>query len=132
MRVLIAEGLEIVRTRLAGMVRELPDVELVGDSADLGTTVEGIRREQPDLLILGTRLCDGTGFDVLRSVGAVKPRMAVILLCHQLDGEYLYGGRAMGADFVLEAPRDIDLVPSLITKLSGDKRRQLRGEQNEC
>jgi len=131
MRVLIAEGLEPVRTRLAGIVREQDGVQLIGASSDLETTVEAIRREKPDLVILGSRLVDGTGFDVLRSVRGKGAPPALILLCHQLDGEYLYSGHAMGADFVLEAPRDIDLVPSLITKLADEQRRQNAGESGD-
>jgi two-component system nitrate/nitrite response regulator NarL len=124
MRILIAEGLEPVRSRLTALVSEQPDVRVVGDNADLEATLAGIRREKPDVVILGSRLSDGTGFQVLRNLTGEMRDMSVILLCHQLDGEYLYCGHALGADFVLEAPRDIHLVPSLLTKFQEDRRRR--------
>lgn len=124
MRILIAEGLEPVRSRLTALVREQPGVRVVGANSDLEATVEGIRRERPDVVILGTRLSDGTGFEVLRSLTGQMRDTAVILLCNQWDGEYLYSGHALGADFVLEAPRDIHLVPSLLTKFQEDRRRR--------
>lgn len=118
MRVFVAEGNAPVRARLAALVQEQPGCELVGMAPGLDALVEQLRVGRPRLLILGHRLADASGFEALRQTAGAVSGMITILLCDHLDGQYLFNARALGADYVLESPRDIDILVGLVRQLA--------------
>ncbi|HEU4643895.1 MAG TPA: response regulator transcription factor, partial [Gemmatimonadaceae bacterium] len=70
LRVMIVDDEPLARQRLKDLLREEPDVEIVGEAGDGSAAVEGIRRLHPDLVFLDVQMPGKTGLDVAREVGA--------------------------------------------------------------
>ena len=64
-RVVIADDEVLARQKLRHLLRDEHDVDIVGECASAGETIELVRAAKPDLLFLDIRMPDMDGFDVL-------------------------------------------------------------------
>ena len=74
LRVAIVDDEKPARDRLRRLLAAMPSVEVVGEAGDVGSAVELIDRERPDLCLLDVQMPGGDGFDVLRRA-ATPPRV---------------------------------------------------------
>ncbi len=121
MRLVVVEGNGPVRQRLASMVAEA-GLTLAGEASDIAHACSLIKQEQPNAALIGQRLADGSGFDLIRTLGPLSPRH-LVMLCEQIDPQYLITARRMGVDYLLEFPRDLELVPRLLRHLASTEWR---------
>lgn len=101
-RVLVAHGDSTVRTALARIVAEQPDMPLVGELETGAEAVDAIPELAPDLVFLQVRFADLTGFEVLDRVG--HPHRPLVVFS---GGTYEAAGRAFDVhalDYLLEPP----------------------------
>jgi two-component system LytT family response regulator len=71
-RVLIVDDESLNQLRLRDLLREEPNVEVVGAAADGIAAVEAIRALRPDLVFLDVQMPGMTGLDVIREIGAAQ------------------------------------------------------------
>lgn len=72
-RTIIVEDEEQKRISLRKMLNELrPDVEIVGEAADVNSAMEIIKKQNPDLVFLDIKLPDGTSFDLLEQLSPIN------------------------------------------------------------
>lgn len=64
-RVVIADDEVLARQKLRQLLRDQPEMEIVGECATAAETLELVRAANPDLLFLDIRMPDMDGFDVL-------------------------------------------------------------------
>ncbi len=77
LRILIADDQTLAREVLRRMLRDEPEVQIVGVAASGHEAVEAIRREQPDLVLLDVEMPDLDGFGVVRQIQA--PKMPAVI-----------------------------------------------------
>lgn len=65
MKTFIVEDSRLARQELRTLLALWPQVQVVGEAADVDNAVAAIVQQQPDLLLLDIHLPGGTGFDVL-------------------------------------------------------------------
>ena len=80
LRVFMADDSPLVRERLAELISATPGVELVGQAETAYGAIQGIRRLQPEVVILDIRLAEGDGLQVLETVKAGESPPVVIML----------------------------------------------------
>jgi two-component system nitrate/nitrite response regulator NarL len=66
--VLIADGHPVYRSGLAGIVRERPEFEIVGEAGDGAAALDGIRRLAPDVAVVDLQLPHMTGNEVAEAI----------------------------------------------------------------
>ena len=79
-RVMIVDDHEIVRRGIAEIVDRADDLEVV---AEAGTVQDALRRAQlvsPDVILVDLQLPDGTGIDIMESLGQTNPEIRPIVL----------------------------------------------------
>jgi two-component system LytT family response regulator len=79
LRVLVVDDEPIARRRLKAILREEPDVEVVGECEDGEGALEAARRLTPDLLFLDVQMPGLDGFEVVEALGPGS-RPAVIFV----------------------------------------------------
>jgi Response regulator of the LytR/AlgR family len=72
-RVVIADDEVLARQKLRQLLKCEPDVDVVGECATAGETIELVRAANPDLLFLDIRMPDMDGFDVLGALTGDRP-----------------------------------------------------------
>jgi two-component system LytT family response regulator len=69
-RAVLADDEVLARQKLRQLLKEIEDVEIVGECATAAETMELVRLTNPELLFLDIRMSDMDGFDVLESLSA--------------------------------------------------------------
>jgi len=119
LRVLLVEDSALLTSRIAELIRRLPDVTLI-DTVD--AEAEALRRlaeAAPDVVILDLHLRIGSGFGVLRSLERGVARRPKIIILTGFDlPEYRREAEAFGVEAFLNKSRDYGRLPSLLSSLA--------------
>ena len=82
LRVLVVDDELLGRERVAGLLRDDPDVEIVGMVDDGGEAVQAIRAQRPDVVFLDYQMPGLNGFDVVRQIGPANMPVTVFVTAH--------------------------------------------------
>lgn len=96
-RVLLADDHEILRSGLAGLLQEEPDLELVGEAADGHEAVELTLAVQPDVVLMDITMPRLNGIEATRAIRAKRPEVRVIGLSMHEDPKLTQMMREAGA-----------------------------------
>jgi len=116
-KVFITDDSLIVREHLVTLLDELAGVEIVGQAGNVAEAISGIRKLQPDVVILDIRLPDGSGIDVLQTIKQDQPAPMVIILTNYPYSGYRQRCLNAGADFFLDKSTEFDQIPKLFEQL---------------
>jgi two-component system invasion response regulator UvrY len=121
-RLAIAEDHTIVRWALREALGKADDIEVVGESGTAAETLEMIKRDRPEVLLLDITLPDKSGFDVLSELRMLDTAPLVIVLTWHTEPSYAARAIAAGAHGYLTKSVEPDQLLSAIRAVS-------RGEQ---
>ncbi|MFO0820528.1 MAG: response regulator transcription factor [Pirellulales bacterium] len=93
--VLIVDDHPAVREALAMRIESQPDLEVVGEAADMGEALRVIADVQPDVAVIDISLKSGCGLDLIKRVKDRNPN--VRMLVWSSHSESLYAERALRA-----------------------------------
>lgn len=82
LRVLVVDDELLGRERVAALLRQEPDVEIVGMIDNGNDAVEAIRAERPDIVFLDYQMPGRTGFDVVRQVGPANMPVTIFVTAY--------------------------------------------------
>lgn len=121
MKVYVVEDSAAVRERLVEMIREVEDVEVVGEAGSYGKAVAGIRDSAPDVAILDIKLADdsGSGIDVLAEVRKSMPAIRAIVMSNYVTPQHVKASADAGADYFLDKSVDFERIPEILRRMSG-------------
>jgi two-component system LytT family response regulator len=68
LRTLIIDDEWLIRSELRSMLRQYPNINVVGEAANLTEAVQAVRETKPDLIFLDIQMPGGSGFDFLEQV----------------------------------------------------------------
>lgn len=127
MKVFVVEDSAAVRERLVEMIREIEDVEVVGEADSFGAAVVGIRDTLPDVAILDIKLANdyGTGIDVLNEVRKDVPALRAIVMSNFASPQHMKASADAGAEYFLDKSSDFDRIPGILERMraAGGSRR---------
>ncbi len=89
MRVLIADSQAKVRNALSVLLRQQPNLEIVGEAESAGELLARAENMQPDLVLVHWRLSGGSGEELVASLRACCPGTRILTLsarpesCHE-------------------------------------------------
>lgn len=69
-RAVLADDEVLARQKLRQLLRELNDVEIVGECATAAETIQLVKLAKPELLFLDIRMSDMNGFDVVEALSS--------------------------------------------------------------
>ncbi|HEU4787349.1 MAG TPA: LytTR family DNA-binding domain-containing protein [Gemmatimonadaceae bacterium] len=82
LRVLVVDDELLGRERVAALLRQEADVEIVGMIDNGNDAVEAIRAERPDVVFLDYQMPGRTGFDVVREVGPANMPVTIFVTAY--------------------------------------------------
>jgi len=82
LRVLIVDDELLGRERVASLLREHPDVDVVGMAGDGNAAVDAIRDLHPDVVFLDYEMPGRNGLDVVREIGAEHMPVTIFITAH--------------------------------------------------
>ena len=114
----IADDSEAVRGRLIELLSEVEGAEVIGQAANTGDAIEGIRRLKPHVVILDIRMPGGSGIDVLKRIKQESRPPVVMMLTNHASPQYRKKCVEWGADFFLDKSRDLECLLMIFRSLA--------------
>ncbi len=94
-RIVIVDDHPLVRERLVELIEREPDLAVAGEAEDRAEALELIHRVSPDLAIVDLTLKSSLGFDLIKDLQAMLPK--VIILVVSMQDENIYAERCIRA-----------------------------------
>jgi two-component system LytT family response regulator len=127
-RVLIVDDEPLARERVRNLLKQEPDVEVVGECSDGEEAVETVRRLNPDLLFLDVQMPKLDGFGVLEMLG--PEQMPTTIFVTAYDRHALRAFEVHALDYLLK-PYDRQRFQTAMERARAHLRRPPAGEVNE-
>lgn len=112
LRVLLVEDSPRIAERVRDLLESEADVRIVETVSEEDAAIAAARRMPLDIMILDLRLARGTGFGVLRALGAQRP--ATIVMTNYALDEYRARAADLGVEYFLDKAADFDRLPEII------------------
>jgi two-component system LytT family response regulator len=100
LRTLIVDDEPVARRGLLRLLRQEPDIEVVGECGDGRSAVAAIGALSPDLVFLDVQMPELDGFGVVEAIGA--ERMPAVVLVTAFDQHAVRAFDAQAVDYVLK------------------------------
>lgn len=117
----IVDDHPLFRAAIREMLREWPELEVVGEAADGCESVELCRRLHPDLVLMDLSMPEKDGFEATREIKQELPSTIVLVLTAFEEPEYLLKALRAGASgYVLKHMGSQQIVGAIRRVLDGD------------
>lgn len=122
MKVFVVEDSAAVRERLLEMIREIDDIEVVGEAETFDAAVSGILDTRPDVAVLDIKLADdrGSGIDVLAEVKKGLPAMRAIVMSNYATPQHMKASADAGAEYFLDKSADFERIAEILTQMKDE------------
>ncbi len=132
---LVADDEVLARQKLRQLLRDIPDVEIVGECASASETVELVRLTRPALLFLDIRMPGMDGFDVVGTIESEDVPMPAIVFTTAYDQYALRAFEIHAVDYLLK-PFTAERLSSAIQRVrerlaAGGNASRANGKPNE-
>lgn len=96
-RIVLAEDHALVREGIGNLLREVPDLEIVGEAADGRAAVDRTLEVQPDVVLMDVGLPELNGVEATRRIKAARPSTLVLALSVHSDRRFVQSMLEAGA-----------------------------------
>ena len=94
-KILLVDDHPLVREGLANLIHQQPDMEICGEAGSQPQALQLIGASRPDIAVVDISLENGSGLDLMKSIKAMHPTVAMLAL--SMHDESLYAERALRA-----------------------------------
>ena len=94
-KILLVDDHPLVREGVANLINQQPDFEVCGEAASEPQALEIIGTMKPDVAVVDISLENGSGLELIKSIKAMHPTVAMLAL--SMHDESLYAERALRA-----------------------------------
>jgi DNA-binding NarL/FixJ family response regulator len=119
-RVLIADDRPIFRAGVRGMLKDFPEIAIVGEATNGREAVEGCRRLHPDVVLMDLQMPEMGGIAATRQIKTEDPRPTILALTVSESEEDVVDMVAAGAaGYVLKDVDPVTLARSILDARAG-------------
>jgi DNA-binding NarL/FixJ family response regulator len=115
--VFIVDDSPVVRDRLALLLSELPNVEVVGQADIAFEAIDSIRKLRPSVVVLDISMPGGSGLHVLETIKQDRPEVMAILLTNFAHDQYRQKCLQLGADYFFDKSTEFERVIEVLRQL---------------
>ncbi len=121
-RVFVADDHALFREGVKSLLAEESDLVVAGESGSAKETLERIRTDSFDILLLDISLPDGSGIDLLRQIRPHKPELPILILSMHPEEQYAVSMLRAGASgYITKEAVPQQVVQAIRTLLQGRK-----------
>ncbi len=119
-QILLADDYVLFRREAKKILRNIGDVEVIGEASDGAELLELLKNTSPHMAILDITIPDLGGVEAINEIKKIKPGIKVLILTLRKDKEYLDQAIKAGADgYMLKEDIDNELLTAIETLRKG-------------
>ena len=119
--VLLAEDHTIVREGLRALLKQEPDIQVVGEAENGRDAVELARKKGPDVVVMDIAMPLLNGMEATRQILLAQPATRVLMLSAHSDDAYVERVMALGASGYLIKQTAAHILPEAIREVHAGK-----------
>src|SRR5215471_3559119 len=96
LKVFLVEDSALLRSRLASLLGAVPGLEVTGHAEGAKEAIDRIAAAAPQAVVLDLALKEGSGFDVLRTLGKIAPQIACYVLTNHAVSAFRASAQRLG------------------------------------
>ena len=112
-KLLLADDSELIRSRLAGLLKDNPGAKEVATADSLKQTLRAVSRFLPDLVILDLNFPDGNAISIIPLLRRMAPRMRIAVLTNDVNPYVVERCRQAGADWCFDKSTEFEKALAL-------------------
>jgi DNA-binding response OmpR family regulator len=117
MKVLIADGSQMITERLTALMLEVPRVRLLAHAATGEAVLNSVRAYAPDILVMDARIASGDSRGFIAALRREKPSLVVIILSNLVDPLYRQHFESAGANLFLDKSNEFIHLRQFVREL---------------
>jgi len=121
LKVLIVEDSEVVTRRIRSMLKEIPDVTVVGEAINGTEAIAITNVMEPDVVLLDIHLPGINGVEVLKEIKLNHSETKVMMLTNYSDLHHRKRCKEAGADYFFDKSIEFEKVPDVLTSIYRSK-----------
>ncbi len=112
--VLIVEDSEVVTRRIRSMLKEIPEVSVVGEAVNGKEAMAITQVMNPDVVLLDINLPGQNGIEVLKELKLFNAQTKVMMLTNYSDFQHRKHCKEAGADYFFDKSIEFEKVPDVL------------------
>jgi DNA-binding NarL/FixJ family response regulator len=121
-RLVFLDGRALLREGLKALIDPEPEFEIAGDFGGAAEGLTGVRRLQPDVVLMDLALPGGSGCGLLAEIKDLAPRARTLVLTAHDGEEDIRAALKAGADgYMLKEANQAELLPAIRAVSAGQQ-----------
>ena len=113
-RIVIADDHTVLRAGLRKLLDEQPDIEVIGEANDGNEAITVTAELIPDVLLLDISMPILGGMDVIRTIKAKMPKVAILVLTmYEDEGHFIQALKAGASGYIPKKAADTELIAAI-------------------
>jgi DNA-binding NarL/FixJ family response regulator len=121
-KVLVSDDHKLVREGIHAMLKEVPEVDIIGSVASGEEAINEVRENRPDVVLMDIMMKGMTGIEATRWIKEIDPTIRVLIVSMEISKEYISAGIQSGIDGYIPKDADRDMLVRAIRSVhNGEK-----------
>ena len=120
--VLVADDHKLVREGIVNLLGFYEEIKVIGEAKDGLETVQKVRDNFPDLVLLDLNMPRMNGIDTVKKIKEITPDIKILILTIHDDQEYIYEVTKAGAEGYIQKDIEPDQLRNSIKKVMNGKK----------
>ena len=116
-RVYLVDDSALICERLVDILSGIPEVQVVGQSADAYEALAMIRKMRPDVVILDIQMPGRSGIALLKDIKRSTPTIRVIVFTNYAYPQYQRQCMSLGAEYFLSKVSEFERLSALLKSM---------------
>ncbi len=125
MKILIAAESPMILPRIATMIENVQDIHILFETSRIDTTLNAIQSLNPDIVLVGLRLEDGSGIEVLKEIRTMHTPPTTILLSSYSYPTLAEKSLDAGADYFINITEESEKLTTLLRELKSKYKKKM-------
>jgi two-component system, NarL family, invasion response regulator UvrY len=122
LNILIADDHPVVREGLIRIIEKMPEMKVSGQAETGNETLQKIRQNEYDLLLLDISMPGRDGMDILSEIKSLRPNMPVLVLTIHSDSDYALRMFKLGASgYLTKDKASQELIEAIQKVIHGER-----------
>lgn len=121
-KILIVDDHFLVRTGIISLLRDVPEIEIIGEAENGKIAIEKCKQDMPDVVLMDISMPDMSGIEATKIIKTENSAINVLILTMHESEEYFYNTLKQGASGILNKNVSKDELVKAIVTVSIGKR----------